>query len=59
MFYENDREENDIEDEHEFIDAEECIGKLCEWINMDKTKRFIKRKFTKFLSEYAPGPDHL
>lgn len=26
---------------------------------MDKTKRFIKRKFTKFLSEYAPGPDYL
>jgi DNA replicative helicase MCM subunit Mcm2 (Cdc46/Mcm family) len=36
-----------------FIDAEECKGKLHEWIGLDKTKKFIKRRFIRFLNDFC------
>lgn len=46
-------EESDEEDESMFIDAEECKGRLHEWIGMDKTKKFIRRRFIRFISEFS------
>ena len=38
----------------DFIDPEECKGKLHEWITLDKTKKYIRKRFIKFITEFTP-----
>lgn len=45
-------EEDEEIDERRFLDAEECKSKLPEWINEEETLKYIKNKFTRFLSQF-------
>lgn len=53
-YYEQQEEgESEEEDEGQYIDAEECKGKLHLWIGQERTKKFIKRRFIRFLNEFS------
>jgi hypothetical protein len=39
-------------DERRFLDAEEVKGKLPQWIKEEETVKYIKFKFSKFLSQF-------
>lgn len=59
-FYEQQDEGEEEEEDDQFIDAEESKGRLHEWIGLDKTKKFIKRRFIRFLTEFVlDGTDRL
>ena len=46
-------------DERRYLDAEESKGKLPEWINEEETLKYIKSKFTKFLTQYKGDKGYL
>ena len=48
-----DRDEDDEEEEEFEVDIENYDGPLREWINRDRTKLEIKRKFARFLRKYT------
>ena len=51
-------EDEDIEiDERRYLDAEENKGKLPEWIREEETRKYIKIKFTRFLTQFKADED--
>jgi DNA replication licensing factor MCM2 len=50
-------EEDEEVDERRFLDAEEVKGKLPQWIKEEETMKYIKFKFTKFLSHFKGDGD--
>ena len=52
-----DRDEDDEEEEEYEVDIENYDGPLREWINRDRTKLEIRRKFARFLRKYTAEND--
>ena len=51
-------EDEDVEiDERRYLDAEENKGKLPEWIREEETRKYIKIKFTRFLTQFKADED--
>ena len=51
-------EENEQIDERRYLDAEESKGKLPEWINEEETLKYIRTKFTRFLTQFKGDKDY-
>ena len=51
-------EEDEEVDEARYLDAEEVKGKLHLWVKEEETLKYIKSKFTKFLTQYKGDSDY-
>lgn len=45
-------QEDDLIDQRRYLDVEQCKGKLPQWIKQDETFKYIKNKFTRFLTQF-------
>ena len=52
MYFQEDDDEDDEIDDRRYLDAEECKGKLEQWIQEEETVKYIKSKFRKFLRSF-------
>ena len=42
-----------MEEEEKFLDIEECRGKLHLWIKEERTRKWIRRTFRRFISTFS------
>lgn len=45
-----------MEEEEKFLDIEECRGKLHLWIKEERTRKWIRRTFRRFISTFNTKP---
>ena len=46
-----------MEEEEKFLDIEECRGKLHLWIKEERTRKWIRRTFRRFISMFNTKPN--
>jgi DNA replication licensing factor MCM2 len=55
MIEEDEGDDDEIENDDKFLDANESRGRLTQWINEPRTQRFITRTFKNFLRKFPRG----